>query len=223
MAVESLTLYELSGKDIHFRLTRPADERVFDFHDNTWKVDLAACTEPRLPAVGAATLNNDATTNDYTASFDVSNANDADAPIQIVVQAIEGPVGGVVLSAASFWIAEGEILGRARTPDLWLVSNTSVSAIQFGRIRNGIVVGTVVAGTLTTTQMTTNLAESSDDSFGGAAGRIRCVFRTGLLKGQSRPIIAYAGSAKMITVSPAYTAAPKVDDVFAIPELLPLF
>lgn len=75
-----------------------------------------------------------------------------------------------------------------------------------------IVTGTAITGTLSTTQMTTDLTEGTDEHF-----RDRwCIFRTGNLAGQSARISAYLGSSKLITFNTALTEAPANGDAFEI-------
>jgi len=75
----------------------------------------------------------------------------------------------------------------------------------------GIIVGTAMAGTLSTTMMTTDLTESTNDHFNGRV----ITWITGALKGQSTDITAYDGGAKKPTYS-AVTEAPAAGDMFVI-------
>ena len=71
--------------------------------------------------------------------------------------------------------------------------------------------GEAATGTLSTTQMTTNLTEATDDHYNG---RI-VVFITGVLAGQATDITDYTGSTKLITMT-ALTEAPSNGDRFVI-------
>ena len=75
----------------------------------------------------------------------------------------------------------------------------------------GIVTGTAITGTLSTTAFTTNLTEATDDHYNG---RI-ITFTSGVLAGQQREITDYNGTTKTITVA-AMTDAPSNTDAFFI-------
>ena len=85
------------------------------------------------------------------------------------------------------------------------------TAGTFGESFNGVVNGEAATGTLSTTQMTTNLTEATDDHYNG---RI-VVFITGVLAGQATDITDYTGSTKLITMT-ALTEAPSNGDRFVI-------
>ena len=85
------------------------------------------------------------------------------------------------------------------------------TAGTFGESFNGVVNGQAATGTLSTTQMTTNLTEATDDHYNG---RI-VVFITGVLAGQATDITDYTGSTKLITMT-ALTEAPSNGDRFVI-------
>jgi hypothetical protein len=85
------------------------------------------------------------------------------------------------------------------------------TAGTFGESFQGVFNGQAATGTLSTTQMTTNLTESTDDHFNG---RI-VVFLTGVLAGQATDITDYTGATKLITMT-ALTEAPSNGDRFVI-------
>lgn len=85
------------------------------------------------------------------------------------------------------------------------------TAGTFGEGFQGVVNGEAATGTLSTTQMTTNLTEATDDHYNG---RI-VVFITGVLAGQATDITDYTGSTKLITMT-ALTEAPSNGDRFVI-------
>lgn len=81
----------------------------------------------------------------------------------------------------------------------------------FGESFNAMARGTAIAGTLSITQMTTNLAEATDDFYNSHP--IKWV--TGALAGQGATITDYDGTTKMLTFT-ATTGAPSVGDRFVI-------
>lgn len=77
------------------------------------------------------------------------------------------------------------------------------------------VTGVVVTNSPTSTVFKTDLTETTDDYYKDMELR----FRSGLLIGETKGITAYVGSSKEITVSPAFSQAPSVDDTFIIETL----
>ena len=75
----------------------------------------------------------------------------------------------------------------------------------------GIPVSTALTGTLSTTQMTTNLTETTDVHYRGRT----VIWISGNLAGQASDITAYDGSSKMLTYT-AVTEAPANNDKFLI-------
>lgn len=75
----------------------------------------------------------------------------------------------------------------------------------------GVVEATAITGTLTTTTMTTDLTEATDDHYNGRS----IVFTSGALNGQATDITDYTGSTKLITMT-ALTEAPTNGTTFKI-------
>lgn len=86
-----------------------------------------------------------------------------------------------------------------------------VDAGSFGEPFNAIVSGAAVTGTLSTTQMTTDLTEATNDHYNS---RI-IVWITGDLAGQATDITDYDGGTKTLTFT-AVTEAPADGDDFVI-------
>lgn len=80
----------------------------------------------------------------------------------------------------------------------------SPSYAQLESSASTIVTGNPVAGTLSTTEMTTNLTETTDDHFNGRV----LVFTSGTLSGQATNITDYDGASKKLTFT-ALTEAPQ--------------
>lgn len=88
------------------------------------------------------------------------------------------------------------------------------SSIAAGRLKDsalGIVSSTFAAGTLSLTQGTTNLTETTNDHYAGRT----IVFTGGQLAGQAATITAYNGSSKMLTFT-AVTDLPENGAAFVI-------
>lgn len=82
---------------------------------------------------------------------------------------------------------------------------------SFGQGFLAIVNGQAAAGTLSTTQMTTNLTEATNDHYNGRV----IVWVSGVLAGQATAITDYDGATKKLTYT-AITEAPTAGDKFVI-------
>lgn len=109
--------------------------------------------------------------------------------------------------------ATGDIPTAATVADaIWDEARSGhTTAGTFGESFDGLEAGQAATGTLSTTQMTTNLTEATDDHYNG---RI-IVWLTGALKRQATDITDYTGSTKMLTFT-AVTEAPANGDRFII-------
>lgn len=92
--------------------------------------------------------------------------------------------------------------GNMKT-DVLAISGTTAEADKLEEVMLGVVNSTAATGTLSTTQMTTNLTEATDDHYNGR----QVVFVGGVLDGQATDITDYDGASKMITMT-AVTEAP---------------
>lgn len=92
------------------------------------------------------------------------------------------------------------------------INGSSAAAASLALSAGTMASGTAITGTLTTTQFTTDLTNNVDDNFVGRT----VIFTGGGLDKQARAITAYNGTTKLITVSPAFTAAPANTNPFII-------
>lgn len=81
----------------------------------------------------------------------------------------------------------------------------------YGERQNAVISGNAIAGTLSTTQMTTDLTEATDDHFNGRT----LIWTSGVLLGQATAITDYTGASKLLTYT-AVTEAPSAGDDFLI-------
>jgi hypothetical protein len=98
-----------------------------------------------------------------------------------------------------------------RLADSIRISGSSEAADNLEASAETIVVAAAAAGTLSTTQMTTNLTEATDDHYNG---RI-IIWTSGNLQDQATDITDYDGASKMLTFT-AVTEAPVAADAFII-------
>lgn len=102
------------------------------------------------------------------------------------------------------------VTGRMSS-DVVAISGSTDAADKLEASAETIVVGAAAAGTLSTTRMTTNLTEATDDHYNG---RI-IIWTSGVLKDQATDITDYDGASKMLTYT-ATTEAPSNTDSFVI-------
>lgn len=91
------------------------------------------------------------------------------------------------------------------------LSTSATAADNLEASALGIVSSTAAAGTLSTTQMTTNLSEATDDHYNGRV----IVWTSGVLAGQASAITDYTGATKLLTYL-TVTEAPSASDAFVI-------
>lgn len=104
----------------------------------------------------------------------------------------------------SITVSTGRVDVNALGGDATALANLQASATS-------IVTGQASAGTLSTTQMTTNLAEATDNHY---IGRL-IIWTSGVLLGQATNITDYAGSGGLLTFEEV-TEAPSASDTFVI-------
>ena len=95
--------------------------------------------------------------------------------------------------------------------DVLAISGDTTAADNLEESATTIVVGAAEAGTLSTTEMTSDLAEATDDHYIGRT----VIWVTGVLAGQASDITDYLGSTGKLTYS-TVTDAPSATDVFVI-------
>ena len=100
--------------------------------------------------------------------------------------------------------------GRMRV-DVEAISASTTAATNFKQSLLSTVTGSAVSGTLSTTQMSTDLTETTTDHY---AGRL-ITFITGTLAGQQSEVTAYNGSTKVLTFT-ALTEAAVAGDQFIL-------
>ena len=92
------------------------------------------------------------------------------------------------------------------------VAGDASTAAKFQASLSSMVVGAVIAGTLTPIAFTTGVVNANLNAYQGRS----LLFTTGVLAGQGATISAFDPGTGRITVSAAFTAAPGVADVFVV-------
>lgn len=97
------------------------------------------------------------------------------------------------------------------TANITAIGGDATAATNLSKSAIAIEPAAAIAGTLSTTQMSTDLTEATDDHFNG---RI-IIWTTGVLKNQATDITDYTGATKVLTFT-ATTEAPGIGDEFVI-------
>ena len=103
------------------------------------------------------------------------------------------------------------LVGGKMDSDVTAISGSAAAADNLEASAKVIVTGAAIAGTLSTTQMTTNLTEATDDHYNGRV----IIWTSGVLLGQATDITDYTGSTKLLTYT-AITESPSAADTFVI-------
>jgi hypothetical protein len=97
------------------------------------------------------------------------------------------------------------------TADATAIAGDATAATNLSKSATGIESGAAITGTLSTTQMTTNLTEATDDHY---IGRV-IIWTSGPLKNQATDITDYTGATKLLTYT-ATTESPVNTNTFVI-------
>lgn len=114
MATEYFTVMHLASKTVYFRLFDPSNDEVFDFDDDSWKANLAACTDPKLAATEKTDFG-DADESLYTASDDLSDVYSTATAKMFIVQAVDDLATDEIIATADIWIMSGAVIGGNTT------------------------------------------------------------------------------------------------------------
>ena len=91
------------------------------------------------------------------------------------------------------------------------VSGSASAADNMEQSMLAVVTGSAITGTLTTSRMTTNLTEATDNHYNGRV----VIWTSGVLAGQASAITAYDGVNKILTYQ-TVTDAPSNNDTFVL-------
>ena len=106
MATEYFTVKHTAGLTVYFRLFDPSNSKVFDFDDDAWEANLAACTDPKLAAT-EKTDPGDADESLYVASYDLATIYNTATAKAFVVQAVDDLATDEVIAEDEIWVYEG--------------------------------------------------------------------------------------------------------------------
>ena len=156
---------------------------------------------------GAGTISTEtctAGTIDHDGFFEYTdsggNVTEQQSDIKVAVDAIKVPTDKMVFTVAN-----------QVDSNMLAISGDTTAADNLEESATTIVVGAAEAGTLSTTQMTSDLTEATNDHYIGRT----VIWVTGVLAGQGSDITGYLGSTGMLTYN-TVTDAPSATDVFVI-------
>lgn len=134
-------------------------------------------------------------------------------PVDVIFerQFVDDGMGGLTLQAATFG---DPAVGNADTTegvDLFSIRGGFAAAVNLAASAGTIVVGAAITGTLTDTQMTTNLTDVLDTLY---TGRV-IIFTSGNLKNMAAVVIGYDATTKKLTYA-KLPVAPVNGDGFVI-------
>jgi hypothetical protein len=119
---------------------------------------------------------------------------------------------GTGYNASTSTIGTVTNLTNEATANVTKVNSSSTRGTKLAYLLDAATYGAAVAGTLSTTQMTTNLTEATNDHYVGKT----IAWVTGALAGQGGKLVTdYVGASKMLTFE-ATTEAPAATDVFIL-------
>ena len=198
-----------------------------DYHFDQCYSDVAGAATPSVDfggAVGSTNLN----MRHYSGGVEIENRGDVGTDVmslegfgQLVINA--NCSAGTVSIRGTFTVtdsASGVVTlsddarydtSQVSSADIVSISGSTAAADRLEASAETIVVGAAATGTLSTTQMTTDLTETTDDHY---SGRI-IIWTSGVLKDQGTDITDYDGTTKMLTYS-AITESPSNGDSFVI-------
>jgi hypothetical protein len=195
---------------VYYRLSRD-DGYVFDFDDDTWEVNLAACTTPKLSATERSYLG-DADYSRYDASVDLSLLNNSDASRVITAEALNDLATDELIGTVSFCVAKAENLGPAPAGNISQIAGASNAASMHSKAATGILTGAVAAGTASAHSFPTNLAQKDTDHYINRG----IIMLSGDLAEQHSWVTGSTNAATVVLTVTGFTAAPSAADEFAL-------
>jgi len=152
------------------------------------------------PAAGASVMTEIESTGWY---YFALGADDVDTLGPLIIRATHATMDNIEVAC--------QVVETVTAANVAQISGSATAADNLEASALTIVVGAAAAGTLSTTQMTTNLTEATNDHYNGRM----IIWTSGVLINQATAITDYDGSTKMLTYT-AVTEAPTAGDTFII-------
>jgi len=106
MATEYFMVKHLAGLTVYFRLFDPSNSKVYDFDDDSWEANLAACTDPKLAATEKTDMG-DADESLYVASYNLATIYNSATAKSIIVQAVDDLATDEAIAESEIVVASG--------------------------------------------------------------------------------------------------------------------
>lgn len=178
--------------------------RVTDWDDNTSTVSLLS--EGSIAQVGNYVFFPSQLVFSGTDNTKQILRTDVSGYVGINMADVGNPTATVNLSGTTVKAVTDQV-----TADTTALNGNTNAAAQLARSAATIVNGAAEAGTLSTTQMTTDLSEATDDHYNGCV----LIWTSGALANQRTDVTDYAGSNGLLTFT-AVTEAPQAGDTFIL-------
>lgn len=169
----------------------------------------ANCTGGTLTIYGNFTITDNASGAVGVVDGGRIDTGQINAQCDISIADYDGPTNAEMV--ARTLVAADYFDPTADTVDVGAINGSTLAAVRLALSAGTIVIGAAITGTLSTTQMTTDLTEITDDHWNG---RI-IIWTGGVLKDQATDITGYNGTTKLLTYT-ATTEAPSNTDPFII-------
>lgn len=158
MATEPFSIVHSAGKAVFFYFLNALTDEVFDFNDNSWKVNLAGCVAPKLVATESGDLQ-DADESVYLASTDLSNMNATSTSMFIVVQGWDDLAVDAIIGTEEMVVANGlRVDGGESLPSGAVnASSFAANAIDAAAIADSAIDNATFAADVGSTAYATNI------------------------------------------------------------------
>ena len=164
MATEPFSIVHGAGLTVFFYFLNALTDEVFDFNDDSWKVNLAGCVAPKLSATESGDLQ-DADESVYIASTDLSNMNATSASMFILVQGWDDLATDAIIGTEEMIVANGlRVDGGESLPSGAIDSNSfAAGAIDAAAIADAAIDNATFAADVGSTVYATNIMALAAD------------------------------------------------------------
>ena len=174
-------------------------------------VNLLTATQASIDAIEVDTSTTLQAELDAIQAAVITNAAGADIAADIIAMKVDTAAILVDTGTTLDGRIPAALVGGLMSSDVTAISTSTAAADNLEASAETIIIGAAEAGTLSTTVMTSDLAEATDDHYNG---RI-VIWTSGVLLGQATDITDYLGSTGQLTFT-AVTEAPSAADTFVI-------
>ena len=106
---EAFSVIHTASKTVFAYFMRAADGWILDKHDKTFKVNRAACTQPKWQATERTDFG-DADESLYAVSFDMTDLRKTNPKQEFLVQWVDDLATDEIIDTEAFYVANGQII-----------------------------------------------------------------------------------------------------------------